>query len=172
MQWRASRDEGKPSSGLPARSAVGVGCTAAACLDRDIFFYLNHPQSHGVIERYNRTLENIMGKMLSDHKEATWYDIRSMAVEAINNAVQGSISDNQAAISPAELWFARRPVLQSVPTMIARMPAGTTQYARMISKTWEQVNEYVMESARLYRQSMRRKDTARNVTRCPIPIRR
>ena len=114
----------------------------------------NHPQSHGAVERYNRTLENRMAKMLMDHEEATWWDIRPAAVEVIINSVQGSISDNGAAVAPAELWFARQPMLQSVPAASHRMPRGTAQYILMLKKTREQVKEYVNESTRLYHKGM------------------
>jgi hypothetical protein len=124
----------------------------------------NHPQSHGLIEKYNQTVENRIAKMLSDHEEATWIDIRPAAVEAINNSVQGSVSDGKAAIAPAELWFARIPVLQSVPMVLKRMPKGMAQYARLLKRSWEQVQEYVSESGRVYRSNMRKKDADKSHT--------
>ena len=63
----------------------------------------NHPQSHGAIEKYNRSLENKIAKLNSEQKDGTWMDVRAAAVESINNSVHATLSDGESALSPAEV---------------------------------------------------------------------
>ena len=88
----------------------------------------NHPQSHGLIERYNRTLSNKIAKLLDESPEATWPDVLPAATEMINNMVQESLSDKDAWLAPSEVWFARNPVLEALPQGKTEVPVGAAQY--------------------------------------------
>ena len=55
----------------------------------------NHPQSHGLIERYNRTISNKMAKVLDESGEALWTDVHA------GNQVQESLTDKDAWLAPA-----------------------------------------------------------------------
>ena len=44
----------------------------------------NHRQSHGLIERYNRTISNKIAKVLDESEEALWTDVLPAATEMVN----------------------------------------------------------------------------------------
>ena len=95
----------------------------------------NHPQSHGLIERYNRTISNKMTKVLDESGEALWTDVLPAATEMVNNQVQESLTDKDARPAPSEVWFARNPVLQELPhSKVQEPPVGIGQYVVRLKK--------------------------------------
>jgi hypothetical protein len=74
-------------------------------------FTPNHPQSPGLIGRYNRTISNKIAKVLDASEEALWTDVLPAATEMVNNQVQESLTDKDAWLALSEVWFARNPVL-------------------------------------------------------------
>jgi transposase InsO family protein len=118
----------------------------------------NHPQSHGAIERFNRTLQNKMGKLLSDESNATWMDVRPAALEAYNACVHAAISDGEVQLAPADVWFARNPVLDTVPTKELPKSSKVTAYARELRQQWEWVVKIVRENTKNYQKKMRESD--------------
>jgi hypothetical protein len=106
----------------------------------------NHPQSHGLIERYNRTLSNKTAKLLEEHGEALWTDVISVATEIVNNLVQEVVSDRDAWLAPSEIWFARNPVLQSLSRVSVEPPTNVSRYVQRLKRHWEIVNECVQTS--------------------------
>ena len=117
----------------------------------------NHPQSHGLIERYNRTISNKIAKLLSESEDAIWLDVMPVAVEMVNNQVQESLTDKDAWLAPSEVWFARNPVLQALPQGKVEPPVGMSQYVKRLHKHWELIKQHVKESAQLYQQRMRQR---------------
>ena len=115
----------------------------------------NHPQSHGLIERYNRTLSNKIAKLLEEHEEALWTDVISVATEIVNNLVQEAVSDRDAWLAPSEIWFARNPILQSLPRVSVEPPTNVSRYVQRLKRHWEIVKEHVQTSTRMYQQRMR-----------------
>jgi hypothetical protein len=123
----------------------------------------NHPQSHGLIERYNRTLSNKTAKLLADEEDAVWTDVRAAAVEMTNCQVQESLTDNDAWLAPAEVWFARNPVLQSIPGRKMQTPTNMTTYVKRLAQHWKAVQQFVQESTRAYHQRMKKRDKNKNI---------
>ena len=125
----------------------------------------NHPQSHGLIERYNRTISNKIAKVLDASGDALWTDVLPAATEIVNNQVQEPLTDRDAWLSLSEVWFARNPVLQELPK--SKKPSvepsiGMSQYVKRLKEHWKMMRHHVQESARLYqlrtRQRHRTKD--------------
>ena len=91
-----------------------------------------HSQSHGAIEKSNRSLEIKIAKLNSQQKDGSWMDVRAAAVEAINNSVHATLSDGESALSPAEVWFARKPVLSSILNLRVAVPKRMSEMARQL----------------------------------------
>jgi hypothetical protein len=126
----------------------------------------NHAQSHGAIEKYNQTLQRKLAKRLADCEAAgvatDWVQELAAVTETTNNQVQDSISNLQAAITPAEIWYARTPVLDSVPSMTTIDEATPSNYVRWAKQQWEWTKQCVQDSANAYGQRMRAKDPHKN----------
>ena len=58
--------------------------------------------------------------------------VRAAAVEAINNSVHATLSDGESALSPAEVWFARKPVLSSILNLRVAVPKRMSEMARQL----------------------------------------
>ena len=122
----------------------------------------NHPQSHGAIEKFNRSLENKMAKLNSQQKDGSWMDVRAAAVEAINNSVHATLSDGESVLSPAEVWFARRPVLSSIPNLRIAVPKKMSEMARQLMDQWNGIKRHVSQSMGDYKKSMKKHDRNKN----------
>jgi hypothetical protein len=118
----------------------------------------NHPQSHGAIEKFNRSLENKMAKLNSQQKDGSWMDVRAAAVEAINNSVHATLSDGESVLSPAEVWFARKPVLSSIPNLRIAVPKKMSEMARQLMDQWNGIKRHVSQSMGDYKKSMKKHD--------------
>ena len=107
-------------------------------------------------------MSNKIAKMLAEEEDATWLDILPAATEAANNMLQESLSDGDAWMAPSEIWFARNPVLQSLPVGRPEAPTGMKQYVRRLRRRRNAVQQFVKESTRLYHQKMKERDRNRN----------
>ena len=59
-----------------------------------------HPESHGAIERYNRTLCNTISKLVDEQQTENWMEVRAAAVEATRQSVSKAISYAGAPVIP------------------------------------------------------------------------
>jgi hypothetical protein len=69
-----------------------------------------HYESHGIIEKYNRSLVNKIAKLLYDTKDGTWMEVRAAAVEGYNCSFHTAISSSEKMVAPMELWHGRNTV--------------------------------------------------------------
>ena len=85
----------------------------------------HHSESHGIIERHNRSHLDIL-KCFGDTK--TWRDYYAAAFESYNRGICAALSKPGARFSPIEMW---RPGHKVTPynVPIAREPTDNHKYA-------------------------------------------
>ena len=106
-----------------------------------------HPQSDGLVERQNRTLQDILSTFVVEH-QTDWDEMLDQAVFAYNTSVHESTK-----LSPYEMVFgrpARMPIEVELGIPV-RSPSSQSDYSRSLRKAIHYVNEIArrhLETAR------------------------
>ena len=123
----------------------------------------DHPQSHGIIERYNRQVINNVAKLLKESKQAEWTAVIAAACEAGNCAVSRSLSEGGEMVSPSELWYGRNTILDGFLRTISTKKLAHA-YARGLKEQLVAIKEIVMQSRERYQTRMKADDKNKNNT--------
>ena len=139
--------------GLPARIITDRGPAFGSLMFKLLHKWLGvdhartspyHPQTNGLVERFNRTLKNMIGKMSKPRKD-TWPNYLASAIMAYNctrSAVTG--------YSPYFLMFGRRPRLPIdfyFPT-VRDPPKGTKKISKQVDEILSTMKECCEEARR------------------------
>ena len=103
-----------------------------------------HPQSNGFIERYNRTLENILSKLI-DNEQRSWDDVLPYAMMAYRSSVHESTNQ-----SPAKMLLGKEiqlPVdlLLGCPPDSVVFEGDVASYVEGLRDVLRNVHEYARE---------------------------
>ena len=122
----------------------------------------HHNESAGVIERFNQSLEGKLRHFTS--KGRTWLAAYTDALDAYNGSVEQALSDGPtAAVSPAEVWLARR--LRFPSDTNARMGTWSkkpSQYAKEVSAQMEKMKSWIRQARDSYHKEMEEKHPRAN----------
>ena len=116
-----------------------------------------HPESHGAIERYNRTLCNKIAKLMDEQKTENWTEVRAAAVEATRQSVSEAISDAGAPVSPSEVWHGGRQVsMENAPSVRDKKGTNTgmSRFAQNLKSQVQKVVDWVKQSNDRYHENM------------------
>jgi len=112
-----------------------------------------HPQSDGMVERFNRTLEAQLSKFVDDHQR-DWDQLVPMMLMAYRSAVHES-----TGCSPATLMFGRNLKLP-IDILYGRPEAepiqSTTKYAVNLQERLEQVHHFARQRLHITSDKMKR----------------
>ena len=114
-----------------------------------------HLESHGAIERYNRTLCNKISKLMDAQKTENRMEVRAAAVEATRQSISEAISDAGALVTPSELWHGGRLVsMENVPSVRDTKKAGTciSKVAQDLKSQVQKVLNWVKQSNDQYHE--------------------
>jgi len=123
----------------------------------------DHPQSHGIIERYNRQVINNVAKLLKESKQAEWTNVIAAACEAGNCAVSRSLSEGGEMVAPSELWYGRNTILDGFLRVTSTKKLAHA-YARGLKEQLTAIKEIVMQSRERYQGRMRADDRNKDNT--------
>ena len=112
-----------------------------------------HPQSDGMVERFNRTLEAQLSKFVDDHQR-DWDQLVPMMLMAYRSAIHES-----TGCSPATLMFGRNLKLP-IDILYGRPEAepiqSTTKYAVNLQERLEQVHHFARQRLHITSDKMKR----------------
>lgn len=112
-----------------------------------------HYGSHGIIEKYNRSLVNKIAKLLYDTEDGTWMEVRATTVEGYNCSFHTAISSPEKMVTPMELWHGRNTVSDTMDNWDTRK-MSTTEYAGRMRKKIEEISQWVKDSGTDYQSWM------------------
>ena len=76
--------------------------------------------------------------------------------------VTGCEQGGGSVLSPAGVWFARRPVLSSIPNLRIAVPKKMSEMARQLMDQWNGIKRHVSQSMGDYKKSMKKHDRNKN----------
>ena len=134
-----------------------------------------HPQSHGAIERYNRTLCNKIAKMTDEQQTENWLVVRAAAVESMRQSVSEAISaaEARAPITPSELWHGGRQIsMENVPSTRERNKVETamSKFAKDLKSQVQKVVNWVKQSNSKYHEDMARRTAGKPVRKFSVGV--
>ncbi len=119
------------------------------------------PQGHGIIEKWNRDVVQLVVKMLPKGKDdRNWRKVLPFATEAKNNSVFSATIQGSEGVSPAEVLLGIRPYVSNVPTSeyeersVRNADAGSREHLRIIAEAKRMAHEQVKECKKLYNAMM------------------
>ena len=96
-----------------------------------------HPQCDGLVERQNRTIQEIISSFVNDHSN-NWDDVLNQAVFAYNTSIHES-----TGLSPYEMGFgreARMPIKVELGVPLHN-PSSLSEYSQLIRKAIQKAND-------------------------------
>ena len=143
-------------AGSEFKGEVTQLCEALAIEQR--YTAAHRAASHGLVERFNRTVKDRLKSMTGSDK--MWVDKLPWVQLALNTAVTASLSKGMEGITPAEVHLGRRLETAWDPQYVGRMTdraKAPYMYAKQTAEEMKEVQEYVQMQRKLYNKAMEKR---------------
>ena len=120
-----------------------------------------HYESHGIIEKYNRSLVNKIAKVLYDTEDGTWMEVRAAAFEGYNCSFYTAISSSEKMVASMEVRHGRNTISDTMNNWATRK-MSTTEYADRLRKKIDEMSQWVRDSRQNYQHWMEKSSKRKN----------
>ena len=117
-----------------------------------------HPQCDGLVERQNRTIQEIISSFVNDHSN-NWDDVLDQAVFAYNTSIHES-----TGLSPYEMVFgreARMPIEVELGVPLHN-PSSQSEYSQLIRKAIQKANDIARNKLSIVRDKQAKRYDSKN----------
>ena len=143
-------------AGSEFKGEVTQLCEALAIEQR--YTAAHRAASHGLVERFNRTVKDRLKSMTGADK--MWVSRLPWVQLALNTSVTASLSKGMEGITPAEVHLGRRLETAWDPQYVGRMTdraKAPYMYAKQTAEEMKEVHEYVQWQRELYNEAMEKR---------------
>ena len=130
----------------------------------------DRPEGHGIIERFNRDIMQLIAKMCPSGKsDEAWPWIAAVAMEAHNAAIHSPMAQGALGVSPSEMMHGAKPKVremispEDVQNSVQNADPGNRQFVEAVAGAHNKAREYVLECRGAYEKRLR--DDVRNALR-------